>query len=58
MRELDLDVAPFPFLENTDRNGNFLAEFLADFHMRKEKLWTFRDRATDTLRQLDYFLIG
>lgn len=60
------EVAPHTFHEATNRNGSFLADLLPEFNLlvangqfqkRPGKLWTFKDRATDSLRQLDYILI-
>ena len=57
---------PHPYHQQTNRNGNYLAELLAEFGLiaantqfskRPGKLWTFRDRASDSLRQLDYILV-
>ena len=63
---LGIDHVPYPFHKETNRNGRYLAEFLAEFSLtaantqfskRPGKLWTFRDRASDSLRQLDYILV-
>ena len=60
------EVAPYTFHDTTNRNGSFMADLLmefgliagnAQFQKRPGKLWTFKDRATDSLRQLDYILI-
>ena len=57
---------PHPFHHQTNRSGKYLAELLAEFGLiaantqfpkRPGKLWTFRDRASDSLRQLDYILV-
>ena len=56
----------FPFHDTTNRNGEFLAELLAEhdllaantnFNKRMGKRWTFCDRGTQTKRQLDYILV-
>ena len=48
---------------STNRNGSYLVDFLLEhsliaantqFQKRKGKLWTFKDRASDNLKQLDY----
>ena len=63
---LGSDHAPYSFHEETNRNGRYMAELLTEFGLlatntmfqkRKGKLWTFQDRATDTLRQLDCILV-
>ena len=63
---LGRDNVPYSFHENTNRNGGFLAELLIEnellasntqFKKRPGKMWTFRDRATGDLRQLDYVLV-
>ncbi|XP_062574521.1 craniofacial development protein 2-like [Saccostrea cucullata] len=50
----------------TNRSGNYLAEILVEFGLlaantqfkkRPGKLWTFKCRAFNTLRQLDYILV-
>ena len=60
------EVAPHTYHDATNRNGEYLADLLqefgllaanAQFRKRPGKLWTFKDRATDSLRQLDYILI-
>ena len=60
------DVAPFTFHSETNRNGSYLADLLiefgliaanAQFQKRRGKLWTYRCRMTDDLRQLDYILV-
>ena len=60
------EVAPFIFHKSTNRNGIHLADLLSEFGLivanaqfqkRQGKLWTFKDRATDSLRQLDYTLV-
>ncbi|XP_049332441.1 uncharacterized protein LOC125800254 [Astyanax mexicanus] len=57
---------PFPYHDSTNRNGCYLAAFLTEhellaantiFRKRAGKRWTFRDRATGALRQLDYILV-
>ena len=57
---------PHPFHKETNRGGRYLAELLEEFSLiaantqfskRPGKLWTFRDRATGSLRQLDYILV-
>ncbi|XP_062599773.1 craniofacial development protein 2-like [Saccostrea cucullata] len=57
---------PHPFHELTNRSGNYLAEILVEFGLlavntqfkkRPGKLWTFKCRASNTLRQLDYILV-
>ena len=63
---LGKDNTPFPFHEKTNRNGDLFAELLCEnellasntlFEKRVGKRWTFKDRATGDLRQLDYVLI-
>ena len=58
--------APFTLHKATNRNGKYLADLLVEFDLvaantqfqkRPGKLWTFKDRATDSTRQLDYILI-
>ena len=60
------EVAPHTFHGATNRNGSLLAVLLPEFNLlvangqfqkRPGKLWIFKDRATDSLRQLDYILI-
>ena len=60
------EVAPHVFHDSTNRNGFHLGDLMtehgliaanAQFQKRPGKLWTFKDRATDALRQLDYILI-
>ena len=60
------DDAPFTYHDQNNRNGKYLAELLSEyvliaantqFKKRPGKLWTFRDRATDSVRQLDYILV-
>ena len=55
----------YPFHQSTNRNGEYLAELLMEnnlvasntcFMKRHGKLWTFKDRATEAKRQLDYIL--
>ena len=57
---------PFPYHNSTNRNGAYLTAFLTEhellaantiFRKRTGKRWTFRDRATGMLRQLDYILV-
>ena len=57
---------PHPYHTETNRGGRYLAELLAEygliaanaqFSKRPGKKWTFRDRGTDSLRQLDYILV-
>ncbi|XP_062577713.1 uncharacterized protein LOC134239565 [Saccostrea cucullata] len=57
---------PHPFHELTNRSGNYLAEILVEFGLlavntqfkkRPGKLWTFKCRASNTLKQLDYILV-
>ena len=56
------DDVPYSYHQETNRNGEYLAEFLLEhnllaantqFQKRKGKLWTFEDRATGERRQLD-----
>ncbi len=58
--------APFPYHDSTNRNGAFLTAFCMEhellaantlFRKRRGKRWTFQDRATGMLRQLDYILV-
>jgi hypothetical protein len=58
--------APYTLHNQTNRNGEYLADLLLEFGLiaantqfrkRPGKLWTFRDRATDSLRQLDYIIV-
>ena len=58
--------APFTFHDSTNANGEHLAALLVEhgllaantlFKKRLGKRWTFRDRGTNTLRQLDYVLV-
>ena len=60
------EVAPHTFHDATNRNGEYMADLLlefgllaanAQFRKRPGKLWTFKDRATDSLRRLDYILV-
>ena len=60
------EQVPFTYHDSTNRNGNYMTELLAEFGLlatntqfrkKKGKLWTFRDRATDSCRQLDYILV-
>ncbi|XP_056102439.1 craniofacial development protein 2-like [Rhinichthys klamathensis goyatoka] len=57
---------PFPYHDSTNRNGTYLTAFLTEhellaantiFRKRTGKRWTFRDRASGMLRQLDYILV-
>ena len=63
---LGTDKVPYSYHEKTNRNGNYLLELMDEFGLlatntqfrkKKGKLWTFRDRASDALRQLDYILV-
>ena len=56
----------FPFHDSTNRNGKHLTTLLMEhqllaantmFQKRAGKRWTFRDRASGTVRQLDYILV-
>ncbi|XP_061774103.1 craniofacial development protein 2-like [Nerophis ophidion] len=58
--------APFLYHDSTNRNGTYLTAFLMEhelraantiFPKRTGKRWTFRDRASGTLRQLNYILV-
>ena len=58
--------APFPYHDSTNRNGIYLTALLTEhnllaantlFRKRTGKRWTFQDRASGTLRQLDYILV-
>ena len=58
--------APYPFHDSTNRNGTHLTALLMEhqllaantmFQKRTGKRWTFRDRASGTVRQLDYILV-
>ena len=60
------EVAPHTYHDATNRNGAYMADLLlefgllaanAQFKKRPGKLWTFKDRATDSMRQLDYILV-
>ena len=60
------EVAAHTYHEATNRNGKYMADLLlefgllaanAQFKKRPGKLWTFKDRATESLRQLDYILV-
>ena len=60
------DKATYTYHDSTNRNGQYMAEVLTEFGLlatntmfqkKKGKLWTFRDRASDALRQLDYILV-
>ncbi|XP_059181661.1 craniofacial development protein 2-like [Centropristis striata] len=57
---------PFPYHDSTNRNGTHLTALLMEhqllaantmYRKRAGKRWTFRDRATGTVRQLDYILV-
>ncbi|KAJ3607832.1 hypothetical protein NHX12_024883 [Muraenolepis orangiensis] len=57
--------APFTYHNNTNRNGEYLSALLTEhellaantlFRKRMGKRWTFQDRASGMLRQLDYIL--
>ncbi|KAJ3593132.1 hypothetical protein NHX12_005469 [Muraenolepis orangiensis] len=57
--------APFTYHNNTNRNGEYLSALLMEhellaantlFRKRMGKRWTFQDRASGMLRQLDYIL--
>ncbi|KAJ3601039.1 hypothetical protein NHX12_032012 [Muraenolepis orangiensis] len=59
--------APFTYHNNTNRNGEYLSALLTEhkllaantlFRRRMGKRWTFQDRASGMLRQLDYILIA
>ncbi|KAK1883300.1 Craniofacial development protein 2 [Dissostichus eleginoides] len=58
--------APNPYHDSTNRNGAYLMALLMEhellaantmFRKRTGKRWTFQDRATGMLRQLDYILV-
>ncbi|KAJ3591155.1 hypothetical protein NHX12_009102 [Muraenolepis orangiensis] len=58
--------APFTYHNNTNRNGEYLSALLTEhellaantlFRKRMGKRWTFQDRASGMLRQLDYILV-
>ena len=58
--------APFPYHSSTNTNGEHLSALLMEqgllaantlFRKRMGKRWTFRDRGTNVLRQLDYILV-
>ena len=60
------EVAPRTYHDATNRNGSYMADLLLEFGLlptnalfekRQGKLRTFRDRATDILRQLDNIII-
>ena len=60
------DDARYTYHESTNRNGTHLADLMleydllatnTEFRKRKGKLWTFRDNATNSCRQLDYILV-
>ena len=60
------DKAAYTYHDMTNRNGRYMAEILTEFGLlaantmfqkKKGKLWTFKDRASDALRQLDYILV-
>ncbi|XP_060758416.1 craniofacial development protein 2-like [Neoarius graeffei] len=57
---------PFPYHSTTNRNGELLVELMSEhdllamntqFCKKRRKLWTFKDRGTGALRQLDYVLV-
>ncbi|XP_033990665.1 craniofacial development protein 2-like [Trematomus bernacchii] len=57
---------PYPYHDSTNRNGAYLMALLMEhellaanttFRKRTGKRWTFQDRATGMLRQLDYILV-
>uniref|UniRef100_A0A8C5B1I1 Endonuclease/exonuclease/phosphatase domain-containing protein n=1 Tax=Gadus morhua TaxID=8049 RepID=A0A8C5B1I1_GADMO len=57
---------PFPYHDSTNRNGAYLTALLMEhellaantlFQKRQGKRWTFQDRATRMVRQLDYILV-
>ena len=63
---LGSDQGRYTYHEETNRNGKHMADLLAEhgllatntmFQKKKGKLWTFKDRASDALRQLDYILV-
>ncbi|KAJ8373004.1 hypothetical protein AAFF_G00272410 [Aldrovandia affinis] len=58
--------ARFPYHDSTNRNGAYLTALLMEhellpantmFRKRTGKRWTFQDRASGMLRQLDYILV-
>lgn len=58
--------ASFPFHQDTNRNGEYLAELMMEhnllaantcFRKRMGKRWTFMNRVTESKRQLDYILV-
>ena len=60
------EVAPYTFHDETNRNGKYLEEILTEYNLiatntqfqkRSGKLWTFKDRAAGSRRQLDYLLV-
>ena len=60
------EETPFPYHESTNRNGANLIALLTEhellaantlFQKRQGKRWTFQDRATRMVRQLDYILV-
>ena len=60
------DVAAYTIYEATNRNGSYLTDLLLEFSLlpantmfqkRPGKLWTFKDRASDAVRQIDYILV-
>ena len=57
---------PFPFHDSTNRNGAYLTALLMEhellaantmFQKRRGKRWTFKDRASGRMCQLDYILV-
>ena len=63
---LGTEDARFPYHDVTNRNGGYLSELLCEkellaantlFDKRRGKRWTFKDRFTGMLRQLDYILV-
>lgn len=64
--KIGTDDAPFPFYDSTNHNGTYLTalpmehDLLAAntmFQKRTDKRWTFQDRASGMLLQLDYILV-
>ena len=60
------DKAAHTYHDTTNRNGRYMADTMSEFGLvaantmfqkKKGKLWTFKDRASDALRQLDYILV-
>ncbi|KAJ8372628.1 hypothetical protein AAFF_G00280930 [Aldrovandia affinis] len=63
---LGSEDARFPYHDSTNRNGAYLTALLMEhellpantmFRKRTGKRWTFQDRASGMLRQLDYILV-